>query len=166
MPLPTGPHAHTAQHVEQVKALLASSGAREALAYVVGLSDYRFIGIFRFSNGRANAAIHYDRENPGVMAATEVPDTATYCCYVRDSKGMFTTANAMADPRLVAHPAREAVLAYCGIPILEPDGHLLGTLCHYDVEPRDAAHLDLQLLMQVASLLEQGGHVPPYPSAT
>lgn len=143
-----------------------SSGPREALAYVVGLSDYRFIGIFRFQNGRANAAIHFDRENPDVMAVAEVPDTATYCCYVRDSKGTFMTANAMADPRLTAHPAREAVLAYCGIPILEPDGRLLGTLCHYDVVPRDAGQLDLQLLMQVAGLLVQGGHVPPYPAAT
>lgn len=166
MPLPTGHNASTALHVERFTDILASSGAREALAYIVGLSDYRFIGIFRFKNGRANAAIHYDRENPEVMSATEVPDTATYCCYVRDSKGIFTTVDASSDERLTQHPARETILAYCGVPILEPDGHLLGTLCHYDVVPRDTDHLDLQLLMQVAGLLEQGGHVPPYPSAT
>ena len=126
MPLPTGPNASTALHVERFTDILAASGAREALAYVVGLSNYRFIGIFRFKNGRANAAIHYDRENPEVMSATEVPDTATYCCYVRDSKGIFTTVDASSDGRLTQHPARDAILAYCGVPILEPDGHLLG----------------------------------------
>jgi GAF domain-containing protein len=166
MPQPTGPHASTAQHVERFNEILAASGPREALAYIVRLSDYRFIGIFRFKDGRANAAIHYDRENPDVLSATEVPDTATYCCYVRDSKGVFTTVDATSDPRLTQHPARATILAYCGVPILQPDGHLLGTLCHYDVVPRDADQLDLQLLMQVAGLLEQGGHVPPYPSAT
>jgi GAF domain-containing protein len=160
-----GAHAQGAHHYARFSGLLASNGPREALAYVLGLSEYRFIGIFRFQNGKANAALHYDRENPAVTAGTEVPDTATYCCYVRDSKGHFTTANALTDPRLTQHPAREAVLAYCGIPILRPDGELLGTLCHYDVVPRDPGQLDLNLLIQVASTLEQGGHVPPYPAA-
>ena len=165
MPPTVGAHAHSAQNFTQFGDILATTGARDALAYVLGLSEYRFIGIFRFSDGKANAALHYDRENPGVTAGTEVPDTATYCCYVRDSNGLFTTANALTDPRLTRHPAREAVLAYCGIPILRPDGELLGTLCHYDVVPRDPGQLDLNLLIQVASTLEQGGHVPPYPVA-
>lgn len=160
-----GAHAHNTQHFDQFAGILASSGPRVALAYVLGLSEYRFIGIFRFKDGKANAALHYDRANPAVTAGTEVPDTATYCCYVRDGNGLFTTANALTDPRLTRHPAREAVLAYCGIPILRPDGDLLGTLCHYDVVPRDPGQLDLNLLMQVASKLEQGGHVPPYPVA-
>lgn len=165
MPFTVGARAPSAHDFARFAEILASSGARDALAYVLRLSEYRFIGIFRFKDGKANAALHYDRENPAVTAATEVADTATYCCYVRDSKGIFTTADALTDPRLTRHPARESVLAYCGIPILRSDGELLGTLCHYDVAPRDPGQLDLDLLIRVASALEQGGHVPPYPSA-
>lgn len=162
--LPTiSAESDTGAHFKQFARVLASSGARDALAYVLGLSDYRFIGIFRFKDGKANAAIHYDRENPSQLHATEVPDTATYCCFVRDSKGVFTTVNALVDPRLDEHPARAEVLAYCGVPVLDPEGHLLGTLCHYDVAPRDASQLDLELLVQVAATLQQGDHVPPYP---
>ena len=162
--LPTiSAESDTGAHFKQFARVLASSGARDALAYVLGLSDYRFIGIFRFKDGKANAAIHYDRENPSQLQATEVPDTATYCCFVRDSKGVFTTVNALVDPRLDEHPARAEVLAYCGVPVLDPEGHLLGTLCHYDVAPRDASQLDLELLVQVAATLQQGDHVPPYP---
>lgn len=162
--LPTiSAESDTGAHFKQFARVLASSGARDALAYVLGLSDYRFIGIFRFKDGKANAAIHYDRENPAQLHATEVPDTATYCCFVRDSKGVFTTVNALVDPRLDEHPARAEVLAYCGVPVLDPEGHLLGTLCHYDVAPRDASQLDLELLVQVAATLQQGDHVPPYP---
>ena len=157
--------SHTAKHFDQFAKALASSGAREALAYVLSLSDYRFIAIFRFREGKANAAIHYDRENPEILFATEVPDTATYCCYVRDGNGVFTTANSLTDSRLTDHPARKAVLAYCGVPIMDPTGLLLGTLCHYDVVPRDPAQLDLELLIQVASALQQGDHVPPYPAS-
>lgn len=143
--------------------ILASSGARDALAFILGLSEYRFIGVFRFQDGKANAAIHYDRQDPQCLRAQEVPDTATYCCYVRSSRGLFSTADAMADPRLTEHAARKDVLAYCGIPLLDAEGVLLGTLCHYDTVPRDPDRLDLELLLQVASTLALGGHVPPYP---
>lgn len=143
--------------------ILARSGARDALAFVLSLSDYRYIGIFRFQDGKANAAIHYDREQPQVLRAQEVPDTATYCCYVRNTRGLFATADALADERLATHPARADVRAYCGVPILDPEGALLGTLCHYDLVPRDPAQLDLELLVQVASALQLGDHVPPYP---
>ena len=47
----------------------------------------------------ANAAAFYDRENPHVLTVDEVPDRATCCCYVRDSRGVFMTADAMHDQR-------------------------------------------------------------------
>jgi GAF domain-containing protein len=145
--------------------ILATSGARDALAFIVGLSDYRFIGVFRFQDGKSNAAIHYDRLAPAQLQAQEVPESATYCSFVRDSRGLFATADAMRDPRLGTHVARQAVQAYCGIPILEPEGALLGTLCHYDTVPRDPEQLDLELMLRVASALAQGRHVPAYPQA-
>ena len=144
---------------------LSTAGIRDALAYLLGLSDYRFIGIFRFEAGMANAAVHVDRENFSQLSAQEVPDTATYCCYVRDSGGAFATAHATLDPRLGEHPARDSVQAYCGVPIMTPEGEILGTLCHYDLVPRDPENLDLPLLLQVASTLAQSGLVPPYPRA-
>ena len=143
--------------------ILEREGPRPALAWLLLRSDYRFIGIFRFEGGKATAAVHYDRENPEVLRCAEVPDTATYCCYVRDSRGAFVTANALTDARLDDHPARESVLAYCGVPVMDPEGVLLGTLCHYDLVPRDPEQLDLPLLLQVTSTLARGGHVPPYP---
>lgn len=144
---------------------LQASGVRAALAYLLGLTDYRFISIFQFENGQANAAVYFDRENPQLLGVDEVPDTATYCCYVRDSGGAFMTANAMQDPRLEHHPARASVSAYCGVPVMDPEGVLIGTLCHYDVVPRDLQQIDMELMVQVASALAYGGHVPPYPRA-
>lgn len=163
MPSPATP-LPTAVAFASFTDILTRSGARAALAFLLDLSDYRFIGIFRFHDGRANAAIHYDRENPATLQAQEVPDTATYCCIVRDTHGRFATVDSLTDERLVDHPARKEVRAYCGIPILDPDGGLLGTLCHYDVVPRDPTQLDLELLLQVASALQQGRYLPPYPT--
>jgi GAF domain-containing protein len=155
----------TERHFDIFRATLADQGVRESLAYLVGLSDYRFIGIWRFQDGKADAAVHFDKENPGVLRAQEVADTATYCCYVRDSRGAFKTAHALLDPRTEGHPAREAVPTYCGVPVMDSAGVLLGTLCHYDLVPRDPEQINLELMFAVASTLAQGGHVPPYPGA-
>jgi GAF domain-containing protein len=152
------------QSFARFSSTLAERGVRDALAELLKLTDYRFIGIFRFKDGMANAAVHYDRDNPRELHAEEVPDTATYCCYVRDRRGVFMTANAMLDSSTEGHPARQAVPAYCGVPIMDPQGELFGTLCHYDVEPRDPAQIDLALMTAVASALAQGNHVPPYPA--
>ena len=144
--------------------LLATDGLRAALYAVLRQSDYRFISIFRFRNGKATSTVHVDREDLRVTQAAEVDDTATYCSHVRGAKGAFVTADAGVDPRTSVHPARDAVRAYCGIPIFEPDGTLLGTLCHHDVVPRDPDQLDLALLLQVSSAIAQSGLVPPYPT--
>lgn len=159
------PALDTERAFAEFERTLHAHGARAALAYLVGLTSYRFIGIFRFSEGMANAAIHYDRENPEILHIDEVPDTATYCCYVRDTRGAFTTVDSLHDRRLAEHPKRAAVRAYCGVPVMDSEGVLLGTLCHYDVVPRAADQLDLLLLLQAASTLARGGHVPPYPQA-
>ncbi|MFM9926337.1 GAF domain-containing protein [Variovorax sp. H27-G14] len=141
-----------------------AEGVREGLELLLKRTDYRFIGIWRFENGKANAVVHYDRENPEVLTATEVPDTATYCCYVRESGQPFLTPNALVDARLAAHPAREQVLTYCGVPVMDSFGKILGTLCHYDLVPRDPAQVNIELMLNVASFLALGGYVPPYPS--
>ena len=113
----------------------------------------------------ANAAIHCDRQNPDLTLIDAVPETATYCCFVRDTKGSFATVDALEDPRLAQHVARDAVRSYCGVPVMDAEGQLLGTLCHCDLVPRDAGELDMPLLLQAASTLALCGHMPPYPNA-
>lgn len=143
--------------------LLYSEGIRAALYSVLRRSNYRFLSIFRFKDGMATSCVHVDREDLLAIQAAEVPDTATYCTYVRGGNQPFVTANARSDPRTADHAARDVVLAYCGVPVLESDGTLIGILCHYDLVPRDPAELDLELLLQVSSALAQSGLVPPYP---
>lgn len=144
--------------------LLDSDGLRAALYSLLRRSDYRFVSIFRFKQGKATSVVHVDRENLSVTQAAEVPDTATYCSFVRETDEPFVTADASQDSRTADHPAKDVVLAYCGIPILQPDdGALIGTLCFYDLVPRDPQQLDLELLLQVSSAIARSGQVPAYP---
>lgn len=140
-----------------------SVSVRDGLAELLKDTDFRYIGIWRFQDGKASAAVHYDRLNPALTTSDEVPDTATYCCYVREAGAPFKTANALVDERLAEHPARTAVAAYAGVPVMDSNGTIVGTLCHYDTEPRDVGQVDLQLMLTVASFLTLNGLVPPYP---
>ncbi len=162
---PTGRIDQTAVAFSVFSKLLAAEGVRAALYSLLRRTDYRYISIFRFKDGMATSAVHVDREDLSVQQAAEVADTATYCCYVRDSHGAFVTADALVDARTSLHVAREAIRAYCGIPIMDPEGTLIGTLCHYDVVPRDPEQLDLELLLQASSALAAPGVVPPYPAS-
>ena len=143
--------------------LMATEGIRAALYSVLRQSDYRFIGIFRFRGGKATSAVHVDRMDLDALQAATVDEAATYCTLVRDGQAPFVTADATLDPRTAQHGAREVVRAYAGIPIVALDGEFIGTLCHYDVEPRSPEQLDLSLLLRVAGALARSGQVPPYP---
>lgn len=45
---------------------------------------------------------------------------------------------------------------------MDPAGHIYGTLCHYDVVPRDPGQIDMELMLLVCSALQQGGKIPAY----
>lgn len=162
--LKTGEIDQTAAAFNVFASLLESDGIRTALYSVLRKSDYRFIGVFRFKDGKATSSVHVDRENLGVTQAGEAADTATYCSFARSTGLPFVTADARVDNRTVGHVARDTVLSYCGIPIYEPSGEFIGTLCHYDLVPRDPDQLDLELLAQVGSALGQSGLIPAYPA--
>lgn len=144
--------------------LLATDGLRAALYALLRRSDYRFVSIFRFKDGMATSVVHVDREDLALTQAAEVPDTATYCSYVRAAQAPFVTVEAGEDARTEGHAAREVVPAYCGIPLYTPEGDFLGTLCFYDMVPRDPEQLDLELLVQAASAIVRHGDLPDYPS--
>jgi GAF domain-containing protein len=135
--------------------VLASAGLRPALVWLAARSEYRFVGIYRFDGEMLVSVSHFDKQHPDVERVDTVPINASYCCFVRDSQGRFMTADSLDDPAVAGHPKRDELRAYCGMPIFDPEGVLLGTLCHYDAVPRDSGQLDLELLVLVAGALSQ-----------
>ena len=149
---------------QQFTQTVAEEGLRSALAYLLSLADYRYIAIFRRNGDKATAVVFYDRDNPQTLRVEEVQVTATYCNMAVENKSFFATANSLEDPRLASHVARQTVQAYWGLPLMTPEGEILGTLCQYDDVPRDPSQVNLELMIEVACALEQRGLVPPYPA--
>jgi hypothetical protein len=61
------------------------------------------------------------------------------------------------DPGWVDHPARHdiGVEAYCGVPIRDPDGHVLGSFCVIDSERRVWDVRTVDILEQLAALVTE-----------
>ncbi|MBR9989868.1 MAG: PAS domain S-box protein, partial [Gemmatimonadetes bacterium] len=71
-------------------------------------------------------------------AARDAPIRYSYCQYVVDRGQPLIVSDARQDPMLCTHPAllELGAVCYIGVPIALPDGHVLGSFCAVDTEPR------------------------------
>ena len=140
---------------DRLRYLLQSLQINEALRELNATTGYRFTAVYRFTaTGAANLAI-FDRESDAPEALLVVPEGASYCGIVRESKNAFLVTRSLEDGRIVKHPAREAVQSYCGVPLVGDDGVVFGSLCHFDFEPRDAPEQATALMSQVSRYLSR-----------
>lgn len=116
---------------------LREAGIIGALRFLNGRTRYRYTGLYHVEPPFLRNVQLFDRENPALNVSGELkPLHETYCAIVRDTNDTVLIADALADARFVAHPARESVLSYCGVAIRTEDGQPCGSLCHFDVRPR------------------------------
>lgn len=123
------------------------------MIFLNGLTEHRFSALYRFENQQLRNLYFYDRENPEIETTDEIPVTASYCVFLRETGQLFHTSDAMRDDRVRTHPKREKVQAYCGVPVLDAEGKLFGSICHFDLEPRIISDDDVNLMEAVALLL-------------
>lgn len=136
---------------------LQSDGLRTALYSLLRKTEYRYATVFKFDGLKNRAIVHVDRQQLMAELPAEFPISQSYCQFVLDKKRPFLTIEASDDEATIGHAKRDVFQAYCGIPIMAPDGEVLGSLCYYDEEPRGANQLDLELLLHAASAIEQSG---------
>jgi GAF domain-containing protein len=138
--------------VDRVTVLLGCEGLRAALGFLNARTRHRFTGIYRFDPPLLRNIALFDRENPTLQLGGDLPMHGTPCSLVRQSAAPFATDDAGRDPRLAEHPARDLVVAYCGVPVFADDGSCFGSLCHFDSRPRLAPLGEIPLLERAAPL--------------
>lgn len=145
---------NVAPELDQIRFLLRSLQIRPALQALNALTDYRFTAVYRFTGaGAANVVIHDRLANPPETLLT-VPEGASYCGIVRDTRDAFLVNRSLEDGRVFDHPARESVQSYCGVPLVGEDGAVFGSLCHFDFEPHDTPEDLLELMQGMATCLD------------
>jgi len=85
---------------------------------------------------------------------SETARDLSFCAHIVDRKCPLHVADAAADPRcrdnpLVSGPPH--IRSYLGVPLITPDGHVLGALCAIDTRPR---HFDVSRLGVLEKLAE------------
>lgn len=133
---------------------LREGGLLAALALLNHRTRFRFTGLYRVVPPQLQNVSLYDRENPTLNVSGAVCGLAeTYCASVYESGRPLRIGDATADARLRAHPNRESIQSYAGVPIRGRGGDVVGTLCHFDGRPRITPSGELAVLQEAAALL-------------
>jgi GAF domain-containing protein len=52
------------------------------------------------------------------------------------------------------HPKQETIQTYCGVPLINREGEMIGSACHFDFNPGRITDTDVELLEYLAILLQ------------
>lgn len=83
----------------------------------------------------------------------ETPLSHSFCKHVVESGEALVITDALLDARVAGNPAIEElhIRSYAGIPLTgEEDGHVLGSFCVIDDEPREWTARELEILRDLA----------------
>jgi GAF domain-containing protein len=140
--------------VSRVRECLVEGDVRGALSILNGTTPHRFTAVYRF-DGEMLVNLHvFDRLDADERLFPTIPVSASYCMYVRDPQRFFALEDSMADERVRAHPKREQVRSYCGIALLNEDGTIFGSLCHFDFAEVRVPEAAFDLLDEVGRVLQ------------
>lgn len=87
----------------------------------------------------------------------QTPRSVAFCDYAIQQDKLFLVEDASKDPRFCNNPlvtGRPHIRFYAGMPVREPSGYKIGTLCIIDDKPRNFSEIDLDVLRSLASLVE------------
>jgi GAF domain-containing protein len=93
----------------------------------------------------------------GVHGVRQNSIEESFCQYVIADDGAFCVSDARTDARTMHNPSVQAmgIVAWAGHPLRDRTGHVLGSLCAVDDQPREWTPTDLQLLR---TLTVSAGH--------
>lgn len=91
------------------------------------------------------------------MDVSETPRSMAFCDYAIRQDKLLVVEDAMQDPRFRTNPlvtGTPHIRFYAGMPVREPSGFKIGSLCIIDDKPRQFNEVDLDVLRTLATLIE------------
>jgi two-component system, NtrC family, sensor kinase len=87
------------------------------------------------------------------LAVQETPRSQSFCAHTIGTSTTLIVRDAQEDPRFAANPAvtgAPGIRFYAGAPIVDPAGHVLGTVCVIDTAPRSLTPIQIAALEALA----------------
>lgn len=93
----------------------------------------------------------FDRWFPDAKRGDDAPMQQTFCAIVGRTREPLKVTDGREDPR---HPWMQGnpVQSYCGVPIRDAAGQVVGSLCHFDLKPCEVGGSELVFLDSVSAL--------------
>jgi diguanylate cyclase (GGDEF)-like protein len=84
-----------------------------------------------------------------------VPLTNSFCQHVVTGGAPLVVTDSRADPRLTGNLAvtEDNVIAYLGVPLYAPSGHVIGALCAIDERPREWSSADQRAMDDLGAII-------------
>ncbi|MHC5613639.1 MAG: GAF domain-containing protein [Nostoc sp.] len=139
----------------ELRSILARQDVRAAIIFLNGLTEHRFTSLYRFDDQTLHNICFFDQDNPTEELMPDIPVMASYCVFVRSRRGTFTIPDSLQDEGLRGHPKWQEVRAYCGVPLLDENGKMFGTICHFDFRPLPISNVNVELMEAVAPLIRR-----------
>lgn len=140
-----------------LRGILESTGMRAAVIFLNELTTHRYTSVVIFDGPNGKHAYFYDRQNPAQEYAPDFLLHMSYCIYVKRFGAPFSVENAPEDSRVDPdHPKREVIRSYCGMPLTDTDGNVIGSACHYDSDSMPIAAEDVELLEAFSKMVPKG----------
>ncbi|KKM78037.1 hypothetical protein LCGC14_1363960 [marine sediment metagenome] len=92
------------------------------------------------------------------LGVTETPRSVAFCDHTIRQDKIFVVENAALDPRFRNNPlvvGSPHIRFYAGMPVREPGGFKIGSLCIIDDKPRQFREKDLDVLRTLAGMVEE-----------
>lgn len=140
---------------EQLRFLVASDNLRAALELLNDESKLRYTALYLLDGDFAVNFMLVDRDDAPSGLPQNIRLDHSYCSLVKAAAAPIVITNASVDQRLDGHPSRDAMSAYCGVPLLDLNGTVLGTLCQFDPVATPISDHTLTLMAEVATALGQ-----------
>lgn len=148
----SAPSDPTRDALEAYKALLAATGPA-GLDFLNARVPHRYTGVYRLDGAVLRNVHLFDKQGvvtPDFLAT--VPLQESFCQFVMRDGG-FSSRDTACDPRLDGHKYQGVMGSYHGLPLLDNQGQLYGTLCHFDTERFPLPDEEYALLQKVARVL-------------
>lgn len=147
------PESSTLTILAHLRERLAAGDVRGALRYLNAQTPHRFTGLYEFRDPRLDNLHIVDKQNPDTTSLPDVPVTATYCAFARSTRRPVAIEDARLDERFEDHPARNEIISYTGVPLIDRMGEVFGTICHYDYAAVEISAENVALLEAMSALL-------------
>src|SRR6185312_6485752 len=85
-------------------------------------------------------------------AVNQTPLSHSFCQHVVTAGAPLIVTDARSDPRVKDNEAIEDldVIAYCGVPLTDAEGHTLGSFCAIEHGPREWTEIEIEILTELA----------------